>query len=345
LAKLTLKRFAREIGLSVGTVSAALRDGTSVKTETAAYVRARAAEMGYRVNPWARRMQSQASGFIDLVLPQRPTNLTNTLTQEIVDLLRREGFTTTVQYISDASEVDLFRAPVDGFILLSEPFHALRERLDAHSLPYLLIDPQPGGRTASGRQGSHSNELSSAEPGRPTILLDRRAAGHEAARLLAERGCERFIFCGNPDGPKFEGYTAGLAEQGVHPNEIRVVLVPGRDEQTGAAADLPIDDMLLAAMERPESSETKAGIWVSSLRTMALILRSCDRQRIRIGSDLLTLYWGAHFDELPGYEKLSFIGEPAEAFSEAILKWAQAPLEMLPEVTTIRMVPQLRESL
>ncbi|HSO27312.1 MAG TPA: LacI family DNA-binding transcriptional regulator, partial [Anaerolineales bacterium] len=65
----TIKDIARRAGKSVGTVSRALHDYDDISAETKSQIRQIAAEMGYRPNSQALRLQKQRSDTLGLILP------------------------------------------------------------------------------------------------------------------------------------------------------------------------------------------------------------------------------------------------------------------------------------
>ncbi len=65
----TLKDIAKKVGKSVTTVSRALHDYDDVSPETKERVRKVAAEIGYRPNTLAQRLQKQTSDTIGLIIP------------------------------------------------------------------------------------------------------------------------------------------------------------------------------------------------------------------------------------------------------------------------------------
>jgi LacI family transcriptional regulator len=65
----TLRDVAKKVGKSVTTVSRALHDHDDVSPETKALVRQVAAEIGYRPNTLAQRLQKQTSDTIGLIIP------------------------------------------------------------------------------------------------------------------------------------------------------------------------------------------------------------------------------------------------------------------------------------
>ena len=65
----TLKDIAKRVGKSVTTVSRALHDYDDVSPETKELVRQAAAEMGYKPNILAQRLQKRSADTIGLIIP------------------------------------------------------------------------------------------------------------------------------------------------------------------------------------------------------------------------------------------------------------------------------------
>lgn len=319
MANLTLKRFAAKIGVSVGTVSAALNNRSSVKPQTAEYVNRKARELGYTVNPWARKMQDRRSGFFTLTMRNNPTNFANTLSRKIATALRAAGFTVTIQYVTDGETIDLYHSPADGYIVISKPVEGLLLQLDRESFPHLLVDPRD----------SAPNPLEHAE-----IRLDRRAAGEAAARVLRDAGCRGLGYFGEVGSVKLEGFMTGAEAAGYTAGAVEVFEVDGRSPDSVA----PDETNRLTEM-------APIGLWVDSLRNMLKVERICDRTGLQIGNDVRVLYWGASFPELPGFERYSYIGEPDATFFDALLRWTENPAGAPIESVTVALRPVLRQSL
>jgi LacI family transcriptional regulator len=74
---MSLKAIAKELGLSVTTVSRALNGYDDVSRETRARVEAEAQRRGYRPNTFARRLKMGKIDAVGLVFPVHPVPLNN----------------------------------------------------------------------------------------------------------------------------------------------------------------------------------------------------------------------------------------------------------------------------
>lgn len=75
---MSLKAIAKELGISVTTVSRALNGYDDVSQETRARVEAEAQRRGYRPNTFARRLKMGKIDAVGLVFPVRPAPLNTT---------------------------------------------------------------------------------------------------------------------------------------------------------------------------------------------------------------------------------------------------------------------------
>lgn len=87
---MSLKAIAKELGISVTTVSRALNGYDDVSKETRARVEAEAQRRGYRPNTFARRLKMGKIGAVGLVFPTQSAPLSNNVFLEMVGEVSRE---------------------------------------------------------------------------------------------------------------------------------------------------------------------------------------------------------------------------------------------------------------
>lgn len=87
---MSLKAIAKELGLSVTTVSRALNGYDDVSQETRARVEAEAQRRGYRPNTFARRLKMGKIDAVGLVFPVHPVPLNNSVFMDMVGEISRE---------------------------------------------------------------------------------------------------------------------------------------------------------------------------------------------------------------------------------------------------------------
>ena len=74
MSKINLKDLAKQLNISVSSVSKALRDSHEIAEETKKRVRALALEIGYSPNPYAGFLRNQKSKTIALIAPELTNN-------------------------------------------------------------------------------------------------------------------------------------------------------------------------------------------------------------------------------------------------------------------------------
>ena len=74
MSNTTLKILAKELNLSVATVSKALRDSHEISAATKNKVLEKAKELHYQVNPFASSLRKQKSKTIAIVIPEIANN-------------------------------------------------------------------------------------------------------------------------------------------------------------------------------------------------------------------------------------------------------------------------------
>lgn len=87
---MSLKAIAKQLGLSVTTVSRALNGYDDVSQETKARVEAEALRRGYRPNTFARRLKMGKIDAVGLVFPVHPVPLNNSVFMDMVGEISRE---------------------------------------------------------------------------------------------------------------------------------------------------------------------------------------------------------------------------------------------------------------
>lgn len=186
----SLKDLARELGVSIATVSRALRGSSEIGKEMQQKVKDLAKQMNYRPNPFAQSLRKEAPKVIGVVVPNLVTHYYAAVLDGIEDEARREGY--SVISANSHENFDDERHAIDNFIGLH--VEGIIACLAQNTTDY-----------------SHFEEIS--EMGIPlvffgrTCLTDRfscvTANGDEAAQMatqhLIDTGSRRIAFIGGPN--------------------------------------------------------------------------------------------------------------------------------------------------
>ncbi|MGC8865965.1 MAG: LacI family DNA-binding transcriptional regulator [Bacteroidales bacterium] len=121
--KLTIKDIAKKLGVSVSTVSRALKDHPDISEKTKALIRNFANEMNYRPNVLALSLRKQKSNTIGLIIPEIVHHFFSSVISGIEDLTYREGYNLIIcqsnenQFRESTNLQTLIDHRVDGIII------------------------------------------------------------------------------------------------------------------------------------------------------------------------------------------------------------------------------------
>src|SRR5580692_10080256 len=221
----TMMDIARDLKVSVVTVSKVLRNQGRISAATRKRVLRRAKELHYQMNWVARSLVTRRTYTIGLLLPEFTHPFFAEIARAVAQTVRPRGYHVIISYFEEdpkleLSEVDsLLARQVDGLIIASA--QAARDlnlfrRIQRRNVPYVLIDRPIAGLRAS------------------FVGVDNRAIGKLATEHLIARGCRRIAHLRGPDvgiaAERLAGYRRALVKHGMHPNPKYVVDGGYRDD-------------------------------------------------------------------------------------------------------------------
>jgi LacI family transcriptional regulator len=277
-----LKDIARDLNVSVMTVSKVVRNCADVGAETRSRVLARIKELNYQPNWVARSLAARRTFIIGLIVPDLMHSFFAEIAKGVSATIRPLGYDVVIcnseeDSETEASEVDrLLARQVDGLLIASSQAPDKSElftRIEARAVPYVLIDRRFAGSNA------------------PYVGADDEAIGRLATEHLIERGCRRIAhIAGPPTAPgagRLKGYREALA--------AREISVPdsfvehARDDASGYEATR----RLLALNPRPD------GIFGYNDPTAAGAMKAILEAGIRIPEEIKVIGVGnVHYSDL-----------------------------------------------
>ncbi len=201
-----IAELARLAGVSTGTVSRALANKSLVNKETRERIQALARQHGFRPNQMARRLRTQQTGVIGIVVPlghEQRQHLSDpffmTIFGHLADAISEAGYDIMLSRVipNDAEWLERIvdSGMLDGVLVIgqSDQSEAL-ERVAAQYRPMVVW-------------GRHT-------PGQVhcTVGVDNRAGGRLAGEALIARGCKRLGFVGENIAPEFADRYLGLCD-------------------------------------------------------------------------------------------------------------------------------------
>jgi len=203
-----LKDIAKDLNLSVVTISKVLRDHPDISQDTRERVLKRMKELNYRPNLAARALVTGRSYIAGLVVPDLVHPFFGQVAKGLSNGLRRKGYSLVLSSSEDDPELErqeieqLLARRVDVLIVASTQATAETFRnLEAQKVPYVLIDRKFDGLAAN------------------FVGVDDAAVGELATTHLLDAGCRRIAHLGGPDVStalgRRDGFERALRKRGI----------------------------------------------------------------------------------------------------------------------------------
>lgn len=186
----SLKDLANRLGVSIATVSRALRNSHEVGDELKRRVQQLAREMNYRPNPFAQSLRKEAPRIIGVVLPNLVTHYYSAVLDGIEEYARQEGYSVFSSNSHESHEVE--ERAIDSFISMhvegiiaclaqdTTDYSHYRE-LHKMGIPLVLF-----ARTCLPELFSH-------------VIANGAEAAQQATQHLIDTGSRRIAFIGGPN--------------------------------------------------------------------------------------------------------------------------------------------------
>lgn len=223
---MTIRTLARELQLSPGTVSKALKDSHEISARTKQRVNELVKKLNYVPNPYASSLRKRKSKTIAVVLPEVADSFFSLAINGIESVAQHKGYHVLIyltheNFLKEEAILHDFKSGrVDG-VLIS----VSRETVQTHHIRDLLNSGTPV--VFFDRV---SEEVETAK-----IATDDFESGYTAAQHLIERGCKRIAYLSISESlsitnKRMEGYKKALAD---HHREINQedILFCSNDEE------------------------------------------------------------------------------------------------------------------
>lgn len=216
---------AKDLKVSVVTVSKVLRNQGRISDATRKRVLRRAKELNYQMNWVARSLVTKRTYTIGLLLPEFTHPFFAEIARAVAQTVRPHGYHVLISCFEEDPELEVSEAEsllarrVDGLIIASsQPARCLNmfKRVHEQNVPYVLIDRPVAGLRAC------------------FVGADNHAIGRLATEHLIARGCRRIAHLRGPEvgiaAERLAGYRQALARHGLRPNSHYIVPGGHRDD-------------------------------------------------------------------------------------------------------------------
>lgn len=240
-----MKDIARDLDVSVVTVSKVLRNHPDVGTETRERVLKRAKELGYRPNLAARALVTGRTFMMGLIVPDLVHPFFAEVAKGIAGYLRKEGYSLVIASSEEDPELEkqeienLLARRMDAVILASTQWTVESfRRIEEQGTPYILLDRKFVGLAAN------------------FVGVDDELVGAAATRHLIDRGYQRIAHIRGRETStslgRLEGYRRALARYGNNGYQECVITGKSADDKAEESGYEAMKE-LLARDPRPDA--------------------------------------------------------------------------------------------
>lgn len=232
-----MKDIARDLGVSVVTVSKVLRNHSDISPETRERVLKRMKELNYRPNLAARALVTGRTNMMGLIVPDLVHPFFAEIAKGISKVLRKKNYCLVISSSEEDPELEreeidnLLARRVDGLILASTQWTVESfRRIEEQKTPYVLIDRRFAGLSAN------------------FVGIDDEEIGYIATQHLVDQGCKRIAHIRGPETStaigRLEGYRRALRENDLSISRDYVVLGRSIDDSGDVSGHESMDELL-----------------------------------------------------------------------------------------------------
>lgn len=226
--KITLKQIAKELDVSISTVSKSLRNSPEIGEETRLKVQAFAKFYNYRPNNIALSLKNRKTKTIGIIIPEIVHHFFATVINGIEQVANENGYSVIICLSDDSFDKEvlnmemLANGSIDGFIMsLSKEtqfkgdFHHITEVID-QGMPVVLFDRV-------------TNEILCDK-----VIIDDKTAAYEAVQSLIDKGRKKIALVTTVDYVsvgklRTDGYIKALLDNELPFNEKLIIKIEDID--------------------------------------------------------------------------------------------------------------------
>lgn len=226
--KITLKQIAKELDVSISTVSKSLRNSLEIGEETRLKVQAFAKFYNYKPNNIALSLKNRKTKSIGIIIPEIVHYFFSTVINGIEQVANEHGYSVVICLSDDSFDKEvlnmemLANGSIDGFIMsLSKEtqykgdFHHITEVIN-QGMPVVMFDRV-------------TNDILCDK-----VIIDDKAAAYEAVQSLIDNGRKKIALVTTVDYVsvgklRTDGYEKALLDNGLPFNEDLIIKIEDVD--------------------------------------------------------------------------------------------------------------------
>src|SRR4051794_4967901 len=279
MSDINIRSLARELNLSISTVSKALKDSYEISIETKKRVLAVARELNYYPNPYASSLRRKKSNTLAVVLPDVADSFFSVAMKGVEEIAQEKGYHVLIyltyeSYVKEKKILDEFKnGRVDGLLMSasSETVNGEHVRDLQNTIPLVFFD-----RIVEDMKAS-------------SITTNDFESSFNATKHLISRGCKKIVYLSISkylaiDHARIEGFKKAHSEHDLEITDDNIIHCSNDiDDNVKLLSDLMLKN------RRPD------GIIAGVEKLVAPVYSVCKDLNIRIPSDLKVI----SFSNLP----------------------------------------------
>lgn len=216
---ISLKDLANELGVSISTISRALKNHPDISSELTQKIQQLAKDRNYTPNPLAMGLLKQQTKMIGVIVPDLVTHFYSSIISGIEQVAKQHGYYIVIASSNESLEKEiesvdnLLKSRVEGLIVcLSQETNSFEhfERLVRNEIPLVFFD-----------RVCDNLEV-------PTVTADGIEAASKITEHFYSNGCRRIAYISGPEHLNIsknrkEGYLKGLKNCGLEFNHELLV--------------------------------------------------------------------------------------------------------------------------
>ncbi len=226
---ITIKDIARELNISVSTVSRALADNPLVKPATREAVKELAKKYHYKPNFTALSLRSNKTNTLGIIIPELVHEFFSLVIRGVEDFAYANGYNVLISSTHESYEREvidtktMLNGRIDGLLACiskeTSDYDHFKEFVD-RGIPLVFYD-------------CICNEIKA-----PKVVIDDFNAGYMAAKHLIDQGCKNIAYVGGPinlliNKNRFGGYQKALSEAGLNTHDDWIIHCKTMDYEGG----------------------------------------------------------------------------------------------------------------
>ncbi|MDN3202935.1 LacI family DNA-binding transcriptional regulator [Algoriphagus sediminis] len=269
--QVTMKEIAKKLGVSVSTVSRALKDSPELHEETKKRIVELAKEMNYQPNLLAQSLRISKTKTLGVIVPEITSHFFASCISGIQDGANRRGYNVMICQSNESIELEmsniktLVASQVDALLISLSRETNHYEHLDdlyQREIPFVLFD-----------------RVYEVMPVTKVTFNDQGGA-YQVTKHLLETGCRRVMYVSGPEDlyiskKRKEGYTQALEEFGIKP-----------DPKLIKVTDLTLEKNIEVAQEIIDMDERPDGVFCMIDPVAVDVLTHWKSQGIKVPEDM-----------------------------------------------------------